>query len=115
MKHALTRLAGFAAAFGLVAVSASANTPAAEPPAPPFEQGPIAPDFAGPGTEILPLEEERFARFTVPVLIDGAGPFDFMIDTGSEATALTHEINIGLALPRRGSAILVGMASRRAV
>lgn len=115
MMHALIRLTGLAAAIGIVAAPASANTPAGQPPVPPFEQGPIAPDFAGPHSEILKLEEERFARFTVPVLIDGAGPFDFMIDTGSEATALTHEINIGLALPPQGNAILVGMASRRAV
>ena len=105
---------GLAAALGFASSAAFAE-PSLDPPPPPFEQGPIAPDLAGAGTEILPLEEERFARFTVPVLIEGAGPFDFMIDTGSEATALTHEINLGLALPPFGRAILVGMASRRVV
>lgn len=115
MSYAYKGTLGLAAALGLASTTASAKSSAVEPPPPPFEQGPIAPDLGGAGTEILPLEEERFARFTVPVLIDGAGPFDFMIDTGSEATALTHEINIGLTLPPQGSAILVGMASRRAV
>jgi len=114
MRHVFKGAPGLVAAFGFASTAASADL-AIEPPPPPFEQGPIAPDLAGPGTETLPLEEERFARFTVPVLIDGAGPFDFMIDTGSEATALTHEINAGLALPPFGRAILVGMASRRVV
>ncbi|SDT03539.1 retroviral-like aspartic protease family protein [Erythrobacter sp. HL-111] len=119
MRQRLAGALGLAAALGLafpaMAAGTSTTGPGLLPPPPPFEQGPIGPDLAGPGTEVLALEEERFARFTVPVRIDGAGPFDFMIDTGSEATALTHEINIGLALPPQGSAILVGMASRRAV
>jgi predicted aspartyl protease len=119
MRQLIARALGLAVPLGLASSVTAAGTPAPgaaiETAQPPFEQGPIGPDLAGPETEILALEEERFARFTVPVLIDGAGPFDFMIDTGSEATALTHEINTGLALPPLGSAILVGMASRRAV
>jgi predicted aspartyl protease len=114
MRHIYRRALGFLAALGFASTAASAER-AVEPPPPPFQQGPIGPNLTGPGTEILPLREERFARFTVPVLIDGFGPFDFMIDTGSEATALTHEINTGLALPPFDRAILVGMASRRVV
>ncbi|MDJ0978977.1 MAG: retroviral-like aspartic protease family protein [Erythrobacter sp.] len=75
----------------------------------------IAPSLTDPSTEILALDEERNQRLTVPVLIDGAGPFNFMIDTGSQATAVTHEINASLGLNPLGTATLVGMASTRPV
>ena len=65
--------------------------------------------------EVLDLERERNRRFTVPVQIDGNGPFDFLIDTGSQATAVTREINATLGRRSTGTATLVGMASRRAV
>jgi predicted aspartyl protease len=95
-------------------------TATAEPPVPavsvataPIEA--IAPNPINPATEILDLQEERNNRMTVPVMIEGSGPFDFMIDTGSQATAVTHEINEGLRLTPFGTATLVGMASRRQV
>ncbi|NVE94890.1 aspartyl protease family protein [Altererythrobacter sp. JGD-16] len=75
----------------------------------------IAPNLSDPETELLQLEEERNKRLTLPVNIEGVGPFDFMIDTGSQATVVTHEINERLALPDAGTAIVVGMASRREV
>ena len=75
----------------------------------------IAPNIAGEATEILALQEERNKRLTVPVLIEGAGPYNFMIDTGSQATAVTHEINESLGLNPKGTATLVGMASTRNV
>lgn len=75
----------------------------------------IAPNIAGEATEILALQEERNKRLTVPVLIEGAGPYNFMIDTGSQATAVTHEINESLSLNPKGTATLVGMASTRNV
>jgi len=86
--------------------------------APPAAEAPLQTAGAGmidPDAEVLALEEERNRRFTIPVMVDGSGPYDFMIDTGSEATAITHEINASLGLRSAGMAILVGMASRRAV
>ncbi|MFN4021080.1 MAG: aspartyl protease family protein [Erythrobacter sp.] len=65
--------------------------------------------------EVLAMAQDRNRRMTVPVRIDGSGPYDFMIDTGSQATAITREINTQLGLPSAGKAMLVGMASRRAV
>jgi len=104
-----------AIASGLIISSTAAV--AVEPPATVqgLETPAIAPDFTDPATEILDLEEDRARRFTVPVMIEGAGPFDFMIDTGSQATAVTHQINQGLSLEPSGTATLVGMASRRLV
>jgi len=75
----------------------------------------IAPNLSDASTEILELEEERNERMTVPVTIDGVGPYDFMIDTGSQATVITHKINDQLGLESLGMTTLVGMASRRSV
>lgn len=75
----------------------------------------IAPTLADPLTEILRLQEQRDRRFTLPVMIDGQGPFHFMVDTGSEATAVAREVNAVLGLAPAGRANLLGMASIRPV
>lgn len=97
--------------------SSTATTTAVEPPITPVTPDieAIAPNLTDPDTEIIDIEEDRTNRYTVPVTIEGAGPFDFMIDTGSQATAVTHQINEGLQLTPFGTATLVGMASRRPV
>lgn len=106
-----------ALAASLVGSSAATTVVGVEPPIAP--QTPnleaVAPNLADPATEVLELEEDRTNRYTVPVLVEGAGPYDFMIDTGSQATAVTHQINDGLGLHPFGTAMLVGMASRRPV
>jgi predicted aspartyl protease len=75
----------------------------------------VAPVLGDPLTDIVRLQEERDRRLTLPVMIDGKGPFNFMIDTGSQATAVAHEVNATLALPPAGRANLLGMASMRPV
>jgi predicted aspartyl protease len=65
--------------------------------------------------EVIALRSDPYERLTVPVRIDGAGPFRFMIDTGAQATVLSYELAEQLALTERGSATLVGMASRRQI
>ncbi|MEO1729483.1 MAG: aspartyl protease family protein [Pseudomonadota bacterium] len=80
-----------------------------------IEEQAIAPNLTNPATDILEIEEERNRRLTIPVMIEGSGPYDFMIDTGSQATAVTHEINKSLGLNTLGTATLVGMASERNV
>jgi predicted aspartyl protease len=62
--------------------------------------------------EILQLERERYQRMTVPVTIQGQGPFRFMIDTGAQATVLSHKLAALLQVDNRRPAVLVGMASR---
>ncbi|KWV91022.1 aspartyl protease family protein [Erythrobacter sp. YT30] len=114
-----------AAAIGVALFATSAlaeSSPAfiqpaqkAKHPVAALDTQPITPNFADPTTEILDLDEERNQRLTIPVMIEGAGPFDFMIDTGSQATAVTHQINEGLSLTPLGTATLIGMASRRPV
>lgn len=101
------------------AMLAAAIPAAAQSPVP--QQAPIpdllatATALVDPQAEVLALEADRHTRMTLPVLVEGTGPFDFMIDTGSQATAVTQEILATARLAPAGKALLVGMASRREV
>lgn len=75
-------------------------------------QVPPQPD---PTIEVLEIEHERYDRMTVPVTIQGQGPFDFMIDTGAQATVLSRALADALQLHDRDTATLVGMASSQQV
>jgi predicted aspartyl protease len=68
-----------------------------------------------PEVEIINLEDERYRRMTVPVTIGENGPFQFMIDTGAQATVVSRDLADRLQLFDRDEATLVGMASRRQV
>lgn len=82
--------------------AATATASAAEP-------GPnVSPEEA----EVLELERERYQRLTVPVTIQGTGPYRFMIDTGAEATVVSTALAATLQVTDRRPATLVGMASR---
>ncbi len=72
------------------------------------------PDSAEPAEDHA-LDRDRYERLTVPVTIDGEGPYRFLIDTGAQATVVTHRIANDLALPRRGTAMLVAMGSAERV
>ena len=61
--------------------------------------------------EVIEATSERYERMTVPVTIEGQGPFRFMIDTGAEATVITRGMEERLQLQHAGTAMLVGMAS----
>jgi len=65
-------------------------------------------------TELVEAEADRYKRMTVPVTIEGEGPFYFMIDTGAQATVVTRGLTEKLELLPIGSATIVGMGSRRA-
>ena len=47
---------------------------------------------------------------TVPVLIGTSGPYDFLIDTGSERTVLSRQVATKLGLPITGNGTVVGVA-----
>lgn len=75
----------------------------------------VAPSLTDPDTELLELDADRHLRYTLPVSIEGVGPFDFMVDTGSQATAVTEAVNQRIDLRTAGKGVVVGMASRREV
>lgn len=68
----------------------------------------IAPD-------VVQAARDRHERMTVPVTINGAGPYRFLVDTGAQATVVTARVTDELGLVPSGRATLVAMASRSSV
>lgn len=62
---------------------------------------PAAPAIApvAPVPQTLDLARDALARMTVPVMINGQGPFAFVIDTGADRTVISRELATKLALP----------------
>lgn len=60
--------------------------------------------------EVLKVERDLYNRMTVPVRIGSSGPFDFLIDTGSERTVLSREVASVLGLAISGKGTVVGVA-----
>ncbi|WP_152608574.1 retropepsin-like aspartic protease [Croceibacterium mercuriale] len=85
-----------------VGVPAFAQDPVTAAPAPP------------PATELMALGYDRHDRPTVAVTIGDAGAYDFLIDTGSQATVLSREMADALGLSDRQPVTLIGVASRLA-
>jgi predicted aspartyl protease len=65
--------------------------------------------------EVVAAQQDYYRRMTVPVTIEGKGPYQFMIDTGAQATVLTRKVSDQLQLKPLGRATVVGMASRESV
>jgi len=80
--------AGIAAALAL-----SSPLKGQEQPAAPLAQ---LPDQSA--AETLDYGTDRHTRMTVPVNIAGHGPFNFVVDTGSERTVVSRELATSLAL-----------------
>lgn len=81
-------------------VPALAQEPAAMAPATP------------PAAELVAFGYDRHERPTTAVTIGDAGPYEFLIDTGAQATVLSRELADTLGLFDRRPVTLVGMASR---
>lgn len=104
MQKRLLRVAALLAAAPLTAANSGNFPPPAEAP----ETEAVAPD-------LLQAERDRYERLTVPVTIEGNGPYRFMVDTGSQATVVSRTISEQLQLPPLGKATLVAMGSSRQV
>lgn len=104
----------FTASF---AASIAAPLPAPLPPTAAIEEAiTVLPTIEpAPAGEIVIGTEDRYQRMTVPVMVEGQGPFRFMIDTGSQATVVTRSLSDQLQLQPVGFATVVGMASRVSV
>jgi predicted aspartyl protease len=84
----------------LLAAQAPAPAPAPTPPAPAADAAREAPEtgFA------LGFGTDSSQRMTVPVSIDGRGPFRFVVDTGAERTVIARELATTLRLGASGKA-----------
>ncbi|HKR18121.1 retroviral-like aspartic protease family protein [Rhizorhapis sp.] len=76
---------GLALFLLLPAVPVAAST---QPPADPLLQNPMT----------VATGQDRGNRITLPIHIDGKGPFDFVVDTGAERTVISRELAAKLAL-----------------
>lgn len=70
---------------------------------------------AAEDTDVIQANRDRYERLTIPVTIEGKGPYRFMIDTGSQATAVSRAISEEVGMTLLGRATLVAMGSRREV
>lgn len=68
-----------------------------------------------PAVTVVQTDLDRHQRMTVPVTINGAGPYRFLVDTGAQATVVTARVTDALGLVPSGRATLVAMASRTEV
>lgn len=64
-------------------------SPALQTAAPAQEPSPLT---GGNAEEVLGFERDKTSRMTVPVTIDGHGPYRFLVDTGAERTVISREL-----------------------
>ncbi|MDM7956924.1 retroviral-like aspartic protease family protein [Blastomonas sp.] len=102
----------------VVALCASAVTAQPSDPAPGVANatvGALEPNAVSAAAEIVAIAQDRADRMTVPVGIDGRGPFSFLIDTGSERTVVSRDIAARLMLEFAQVARLVSIAGSKMV
>lgn len=69
-----------------------------------------------PGTaDEIATGADRYERMTVPVTVNGKGPFPFVIDTGAERTMVSTELAESLGLESPGDAIVHAVTGRHRV
>ncbi|MES2723914.1 MAG: retroviral-like aspartic protease family protein [Pseudomonadota bacterium] len=110
MDEGLTRRGAASALGGALLMGgglAHAQTPPAAAPAiTPEGEASLEPTQVASG-------KDAFARITVPVTINGQGPFDFMVDTGANRSCISTTLAARLALPDGGKVVVNTIISRR--
>lgn len=96
---------GGAGTMLLTAGLAAAQTPP-EPPVIDDDQATVEPTQVASG-------KDAFARITVPVTINGQGPFAFMVDTGANRSCISTELAKVLTLPDGGTVVVNTIMGRR--
>lgn len=66
-------------------------------------------------SETVAIDQDRAQRMTVPVSIEGQGPFSFVIDTGAERTVLSRKLADSLELEAEPQAQLMSIAGSSTV
>lgn len=61
------------------------------------------------------LAEDVARRMAGPVMVDGRGPFSFVVDTGANATAVSADLAAALGLKITGSGVVNGIAGAERV
>ncbi len=68
-----------------------------------------------PVSETIAAAHDKALRLTVPVMVNGQGPFDFVIDTGADRTVVSQELADRLNLEQDGTATLHAMGGKGTV
>lgn len=76
---------------------------------------PLPPQPEAAGSEIEGVKTDRERRMTVPVTIEGQGPFRFIIDTGSQKTVLADHVAARLGLRSGPIVTVIGVAGTQVV
>jgi len=84
---------GLAGVLAAVAVVAGAR---AEDPVP---STPATATATAEAPETLKLSQDPTLRLTLAVMVNGRGPFEFLVDTGSDRTVISRELAASLDLP----------------
>src|SRR5690606_6620064 len=74
-----------------------ASAPASSPPADPALLGENLENVV---PFVQPFDLDATRRMSVPVMVDGQGPFSFLVDTGAERTIIARELAARLGLDR---------------
>ena len=69
----------------------------------------VAEATASAAADVVPTGDDGAARMTVPVMVNGQGPFSFVIDTGADRTVISRELAERLALRKAGNVRLHAM------
>lgn len=81
-------------------LAAQTMTPASPPTPPPLYEP----------TTVIDTGTDRSSRMTVPVIVDGKGPYNFVVDTGADRTVVSRELADDLKLAASGTATMHAMA-----
>lgn len=106
-------LVPFAAA--LTATQPVPAVPQAEPEPEAILADTLPDQFIRPDAEQIAIAEDAIARMTVPVNIEGSGPFEFIIDTASQRTILSKEIAGNLTLEIEDVVNIIALAGTTSV
>ncbi len=74
-----------------------------------FAETIATPPAATTNTDTVTTGLDLAQRLTIPVMVNGQGPFDFVIDTGADRTVISAELAERLGLPEAGKARLHAM------
>jgi hypothetical protein len=103
---------GAVAAWTILGPARASVPPDTPPPALAPPAAPAVPPLAAPEGEAapqtLPLGQDPSTRLTLAVMVDGKGPYAFLVDTGSDRTSISAELAAVLVLPPGPKVIIHG-------
>ena len=103
----------FLFAFALLAGNAPAQTPSPPPKPPPIASAEIDDQLEINGDAVAGKEVRT--RMTVPVTVNGSGPFRFVVDSGADRSVVGARLSRRLALPAGETVMMHGIAGSNLV